>query len=698
MKLFRKIALFTLLAHTSLAFGQKSAAKDAEAAFRNEQYFTAKDLFYKAAQEEKKNMNKKGYYYFMSGECCRFILDPKSAEERYKAAIEAKYSNPEVYLRLAEMQKEQENYKEAEKNFRTYKEKGGDARGEKGEQSCKLAQELIKNKTRHIIENEQILNTQYYDFSPVISSKKGDEMIFSSSRPGGLGTKTDERTGQTYTDLWVTNKDKKGKWLEPTSLPQGINSDVNEGAAVFDSRYEMMYYTSCPLVKKKKLGCDIYYVERKSGRWGTAVKMNLKDHDSISVGHPALTNDDLTLIFASDMPGGLGGKDLWKVSYDKKNKTWGTPENLGPAINTPGDEMFPYIHSDGSLYFSSDGHLGLGGLDMFRATVVGNEKKWENPKNLGYPMNSAQHDFGIIFTAKDAGYFTSNRTGSKGQDDIYSFMLPPLLFKLNVTVLNAKTNEPFPDINIRLTGNDNSDVTLKTDANGKVIFEVTPDQKRYINENTSYKVEAIATKDMIKVGDLTAQFTTVGEEKSKEWNYVFKIKPVEKGPLCLPIIVYAYDRWELMVDPTGTLKGNDFKRPLNSEDSLLYLYDLLVENPTFVIQLRAHTDTRGSDTYNQKLSQKRAESVVNFLASKGISKDRMVPIGMGKREPIIKDAEIKAMKTKEEQEAAHQVNRRTDFKILSTDYVLKDSEKNLKPTGLQWIKDMLENGCDRGKK
>jgi len=684
IKIFFTLTVCSLLAATT--FAQKNYLKDAEAAFLNEQYFTAKDL-YKTAELKEKKPEKKIYCIFKIAECYRFLLDSDQAEQYYLRAMEGKYNDPIVYLRAADMQREQGKYKEAEKNYTLYNAKTGDKRGKDGADGCKLAIDLMKNKSRYVINPELVLNTEYYEYSPIFADRKSSEMVFSSSRPGGIGITSDLRTGQGYMDLWITTRDKKGKWGEPTPIPAPVCSEDNEGTVCFDRKGEIMYYTVCPNEKKQNLGCKIMYVERKSGKWGIPVEMTtLKSHDTISVGHPVLTNDDQTLIFASDAGGGVGGRDLWMVNYNKRDKTWSEPINLGPKINTPGDEMFPYISDDNHLYFSSDGHLGMGGLDMFKAEVVGTEKKWENPVNLGFPLNSPQHDFGIMFEAKDKGFFTSNRTGGKGRDDIYSFYLPPLLFKMTTQVVNIDGGAPLPNIEVRLTGSDGQTTTLKTDDKGTVSFELTPDQRRFVNENTSYKVEALTQKDILKAGELSAQFTTVNEEKSKEWNFVFKMRIVVKNKaLCMPMLLYAYDKWDLLVDP---------KIPVNSQDSLLYLYDLLVENDNMIVQLRSHTDCRGNDAYNKKLAQKRAETCVNFLVSKGIPKERMVPIGMGESEPLpgLGCKEIDKLPSKQEQEAAHQRNRRTDFKIISTDYKPTQADLDLQPTGLEWITRMLERG------
>ena len=686
MKLLKILASFALPAlMTTSIFAQKNYAKEADAAFINEQYFTAKDL-YKTAAEKERKLDKKLLYIFRVGECYRYLTDVDQAETYYSRAIDGNYKDAIVYLRIADAQREQGKYKEAEKNYQIYFDKSGDKRGKDGAEACKLAQEWKKNPTRHIITPELVLNTANYDFAPTFADRKNSELIFSSSRAGSTGEIEEQRTGEGRTDLWITVRDKKGKWGEPTPLPAPVNTEDNEGAAIFNRKGDVMFYTNCPNEKKQNLGCDIYEVERKSGKWGTPVKMKLKNADSVSVGHPALTNDDMSMIFASDMEGGQGGKDLWMVTYDKREKTWSDPVNLGPKINTAGDDMFPFIAEDGSLYYSSDGLLGMGGLDMYKATVVGTEKKWENPINLGYPMNSPQHDFGIVFEAENKGFFTSNRVGGKGRDDLYSFTVPPLLYGLKVTVLDAASKEkkvdmPLANIEVRLVGSDNSSVSLKTNDQGIVEFVVNGD-KRYINEKTSYTVEAVLGEKMIKEGQLTKQFSTVGVDVSTNWDFKFYMKKVDKQPLRLPMIVYAYDKADLMKNDT-----------VNSEDSLLFLYNTLIENPTIKITLRSHTDFRGNDAYNLKLSQRRAQTCVDFLISKGIPKERMNAQGMGEKEPattadniLLTEAYIKKLKTKQEQEAAHQANRRTDFKIVSFDYVPTEADLQLKGIYLPWMK------------
>lgn len=689
MKLATVLILFSAI--TFPAISQKNHARDAWNDYRNEKYYDAKEKFKIAAEKEKK-LAKKAELYYMVGECYRLIVQPDQAEFFYKKALQDNIYNKsnDIYWHLAEAQREQatdkgkDKYKEAEKNFQLYYEKTGDKRGQEMAESCRKAQDWMAKPTRHIVENETVINTENMDFSPTFLDRKSEFLIFTSSRPAGTGPGTDPHTGDYFTDLYQTQRDKKGKFMQPTPMTGGINTAYNEGAGVLDSRKTTFYFTRCPFEKKKNLGCDICETELRGSSWSqpkvlTELKPECKDCDSVTVGHPALTSDNKTMIFASDMPGGQGGRDLWMSKYNNRDKKWGTPENLGPQINTPGNELFPYISAAGDLYFSSDGHPGMGGLDMFKAKQL-SENKWGEIDNLKFPLNSPQHDFGLIFDGSESrGYFTSNRkvAGAKGRDDIYNFMLPPLLFTLEIEVLNDANDQPIPEADISLVGTDGTSYTAKSSGEGKYKFELLND-KRYINENTSYKIE-VGHKKFVSTGinekevstTAKAQITTVELDHSVDFYKVFRLKAIAGIKWHMPIIMFEFDKALLMVDSTGKMKGNDLFKPLNSKDSLDYLYRMLTSNPTWVVKLRAHTDQRGNDRYNERLSQKRAEACVNYLVNeKGIDRRRIIPLGMGEKEPLPgnDEATIKKLPTKEQQNAAYMQNRRVDFEIIATDF------------------------------
>lgn len=661
MRFVRLIACLSIAFTVSLtASAQKNFAKDADRAYRNEAYYEAKDLYKKAFPKTPKAADK-ARIVFMIAECYRKMLDPLQAEVWYEKAIKSKYDDPIAHLYLAQSLKEQGKYADALKEFNKYKaEVPSDKRGEDGAKACELSQGWKDNPTRIEVQPEILLNTKMYDFSPTFADKRGNTLVFTSSRDGATGSEMDKRTGENFQDLFTSTRDKKGKWSEPTLVAGEVNSEHNEGSATFNKKKTTIYFTRCPNEKNQNLGCDIWMANKKGTAWDVPTKLELKPDvdrkDTLSCGHPAISPDDKYLIFASDMPGGQGGKDLWIIKYDKKAKTWSTPENLGPGINTPGDDMFPHIKNDHTLYFSSNGHMGMGGLDIFMAEKTG-DMQWGNVENMKYPLNSEAHDYGIIFDGdENRGYFTSNRAGGKGQDDIYNFREPPILFSLQCFVFDKDSRKPITNARIKVVGTDNASYEVTTDENGGFNFELNGEE-RYIKENVTYSIQVDAT-DYLVAKD---QISTVGKTESTTFIKEFYCQYAAKEVVIkLPEVRYAYNRAELQV-----IAGE-----VNSKDSLNTLYATLVQNPTIAIELQAHTDHRGSASYNRKLSQARAQSCVDYLHSRGIPMERLTAKGYGedKPRPGLEPAAISKMKTKQEQEAAHQKNRRTEFIVLNFDY------------------------------
>ena len=655
-----------------LGTSQKNFAKEADNAFMNESFYSAIELYKKAEVKEKKPAEK-ARINFQIAECYRMMVEPAQAQTFYKRSVMLKYDkeHPELYIYLADVLKEQGDYKSAEENYNNFLAiDPNSVLAKEGAESCKKAIEWTDEPTKHFIQNEIQINTDHYDYSSAWGDKKHETIIFSSSREGSTGEAVDMRTGESYMDLWSSTRDNKGKWGEPMPLPLTINTEDNEGASVLNKKGDQMFFTRCPREKKTNIGCDIFTAKKQGDGWKKAELLVLKPDgaDSLSCGHPTIDMTGTLMIFASDLPGGFGGKDLWYTEFNKRDKVWGEPTNLGATINTSGDEMFPHLTDKKVLYFSSTGHPGMGGLDIFKAENSG-DKVWENIENLRYPLNSAEHDFGIIFergSDERRGFFTSNRDGGKGKDDLYSFNLPDILFSLVVYVTNKEDNEPVAGVTVSLKGDDGSEVVRTTDAEGKLVFE-EEGKKRFILKETSYNLEV--SKDEYLAA--TNTISTKGEEKSKRFLEEVFLQPVvnevgEAIVIDFPEVQYAYDKWDLLVDER-----------INSQDSLDYLFNTLTQNPNIVIELQAHTDCRGSSRYNKDLSQKRAQSCVDYLISKGIPADRMVPVGYGESTPRADGLECKSidkMGTKEEQEAAHQRNRRTQFRVLSSDYKAPDQD------------------------
>jgi len=369
------------------------------------------------------------------------------------------------------------------------------------------------------------------------------------------------------------------------------------------------------------------------------------------VGQPTMTPDDAFMVFVSDMQGGQGGRDLWYIEWNDASSEWGAPVNMGPSVNSSSDEFFPHIRKNGDLYFASDRPGGMGGLDILKAVWAGNGMTFEAPEFMEYPINTASDDFALVYhPKKEQGFLSSDRPESKGKDDIFSFKMPPLEFDYVPYVYDYDTGMPIAGATVTVTGNEGESVSGSSDDEGGV-----EDGRWEIGAESTYSV-SISMDGYINAGD---QFSTVGLSKSTNFIKEYLLREVvtnEDYPM--PLVQYEFAKADLVVNEA-----------VNSRDSLDYLVDLLDRNPKFVISLEAHTDTRGGDKANDELSQRRAETCVNYLVERGIGKDRLQPLGRGESMPLISDAEIAALATEEEREAAHQMNRRTVFRITSFDYV-----------------------------
>jgi len=653
MKLSRVLGflLLTLLFSFQLT-AQKSYLEDADRAlYEEEKYFEAIEM-YKKAYVKEKGRDVKAEIIFKIAEAYRMSDQSEQAQVWYDKSIIAQYFDPIARYRLGEMKMQNGKYDEALVEFQKYvAERPDDPRGKIGIDAAKKAQEWEDNPENYVVEPVVLINSEFYDYAPTFSDKKNSEMIFTSTREGSMGSGTSEVTGDNFSDLYYSKRDKKGKWSEPV-LVEGddVNTEFSEGAAVLNKRRNTMYFTRCKVEKNGYLGCQLISAKKMGMKFGQSEVIPIAN-DSAVIGHPAITPEDDIIIFASDLEGGQGGKDLWYIKEEGRGK-WSSPINLGPDVNTAGNEMFPYVRENGDLYFASDGHMGMGGLDIFVAKKQG-EGQWSQVENLKAPINSNSNDFGIVFDGdKDRGYISSSRPGGRGKDDIWRFSKPPVLFVLRIEVRDTETGDILPASTVKLIGTDGTNAEKETASNGQTEFADNGSES-YINPNTSYSIT------VSKPGYLNAKGkeTTVGLEESKIFAHLYELIPIRKEGIKLPEILYDFDKTTLTDQ---------------AKDSLDYLYDILVNNPNIVIELRANTDSRGGDNYNLKLSQGRAESVVTYLTSLGIASDRMVPKGYGETNLLISDAEINKMATEEEREAAHQLNRRTDFIVLREDYVPQD--------------------------
>lgn len=659
MSMRKFLACFTLIfACASGVLAQGKQADEADAAFRKGFFYNAIELYKKAYTTEKK-ASEKAVLIFKVAEAYRALGDAANAEVWYEKANKAQYPDPITYYYIGEALKDQGKYAEAIAAYNKYKEKNpGDTRADASLASCQQAQAWKDSPTRYKVDPEVLLNSPQYDFCATFSDKRNSDVVFVSSRPASTGTETDGIAGESFTDLYASSRDKLGKWSEPVRLAPVINTAGAEGPAVFNEKRNMMYFTRCPHEKKKAFGCDIWVSKKVGNDYSEPVMLPLKpqqdkkDTSMVTIGHPALSKDGTLLVFSSNMKGGQGGKDLWKVALDKNGMPTGAVANLGKEINSPKDDMFPFLRENGDLYFSSNIIGGMGGMDIYHAAKTG-DGQWGHVENMKYPLNSSGDDFGIMFDGnEERGFFTTNRPGGKGEDDIWRFYVPDMVFALQGVAKDKVTGNPLPGAKIEVVGTDGSNFNALTDENGGFNFEENG-KDRYIKENTSYTIRA--SKDQYLV--VNDQITTVGLKESTTFVKEYLLQPViPDRAIALPEVLF--DLGSATLRPEG-------------KDSLQTLYQTLLDNPTIVIELAAHTDSRGTDKSNMTLSQNRAQSCVNYLISLGIDPARMVAKGYGESRPKITDAEIAKMATTEEKEAAHQKNRRVEFTVKSFDFVPK---------------------------
>ena len=649
---------------SQLTYGQaKEIAKGTEA-YELGEYYTAIES-YKVAYEKTKDPAVKSELIFKIGLCYRSLSLSKEAELWFKKAIKVKYPDPLTVLYFADALKMNGAFEEAAAEYQKYgKLVPGDKRAENGTKSCEMSAKWKEKPTRYKVENMALFNSKDMDFCPVFAKKDFKVLYFSSNRAGSSGSETHAVTGAGFTDLWETNMDRKGKWSEATPLGPEINTSDDEGASALNLKGNNLYFTRCKVIKKRNIGCKLYFSTKKGTGWGESTEIIVTGvGDSISIGHPAISDDEMVLYFAANMPGGYGENDIWMLRREKKSGPFlPDPINMGPDINTPGNEVYPHVRPDNTLFFSSDYHVGMGGLDIFKATSNKQTGKYK-VRNLRYPINSSADDFAIIFQGnEESGFFTSNRPGGKGGDDIYYFYLPALEFYIGGLVTDCKSESPLPGVKVMLKGSDGTTQEMLSEADGSYRFKLEP--------NVDYQ---IGTE---KQGYLNGKGgeSTKGIEENKDFKLDICMEPIEK-PIELPNILYDLGKWDL--------------RP-ESMVSLDKLIETLNQNPNIVIELGSHTDFRGDDKSNRELSQKRAESVVNYLIEKGIEPERLVAKGYGEDVPntvnkanaerfpgfmkegdVLTEAFIKKLSTVQEQEEAHQINRRTEFKVLRTDYVPK---------------------------
>lgn len=636
------------------AHAQKRKTQRAYDAFQAGEYYDAIDLFKDAYSKTKKSDKEaRAELVFMVAEAYRMINDPRNSETWYKLAVKSSYSKPDAQFWLAESLKKNGKYQQAVDEFRKYKQIApGDARADQEIRACELADEWLRNPESYQVVELKDLNSRESDFGAAYGSDDFGMIYFTSSRDDAAGNKTHGATGQSFTDIFETRLDKKSKWSTPVPVAV-LDSESEEGTPSFTSDFREIYFTRCDAGKREKKGCVIMHSEKEGSDWSEPENINILT-DSVVAAHPAISPDGSVLYFVSDIAGGYGKKDIWMVR--KSGNGWSEPLNLGPDINTPGDELFPFMRDDGTLYFSSDGLIGMGGLDIFRATYQP-DGSWL-VQNMKAPINSSADDFSIVFEkGSEKGLFSSTRKG-RGNDELYSFEMPPLRFTVTGLVKDENTGTAISASTVQLIASDGSNLQAETGNSGDFKFALKP--------NVDYIF--LASKKGYLNGK--ERETTKGQEKSREFMVTILLTAIDK-PIELPNILYDFGKYDL--------------RP-ESMVSLDKLVETLTDNPNVTIELMSHTDSRDTEEYNQNLSQQRAQVVVDYLIQKGIAADRLTAVGYGESTPKVVDQQtaeeapflkvgttlteqfINSLPNDEQKEIAHQINRRTEFRVLRTDY------------------------------
>ena len=648
------IIILSVFILPSSLLAQKRKVDRAYEFFQAGEYYEAIDYF-KDAYSRTKDKDIKADMVFMVSECYRLINDPKNAEIWYKKAVRTAGSRPEAQYWYASSLKKNGKYQMAIDEFKKYKQiVPGDPRADQEIRACELADEWLRNPEAYVIEEVKDINSKNSDFSPAYARDDFGVVYFTSSRDDATGNKTHGATGQSFTDIFESRIDKKGKWSLPVPV-ESLNSEFEDGSPSITADFREIYFTRCEAGKREKKGCVIMFSQKKGDGWTDPKSIELLPDSSVAA-HPAISPDGLTLFFVSDITGGFGGKDIWYVERESSSGQWSKPVNAGPDINTSGDELFPFVRADGVLYFSSDEHIGMGGLDIFKATPQPDGSWIVN--NMKSPINSFADDFGITFQdGSESGLFSSSRKG-RNNDELYSFELPPLRFNITGLVKDEKTGSPIAGSVVQLIASDGSNLQVETGANGDFRFALKP-AVDYI---------FLASKNGYLNGK--EKETTKGQEKSRDYMVTISLTAIDR-PIELPNIFYDFGKWDL--------------RP-ESMVSLDKLVETLNDNPNITIELMSHTDSRDTEEYNKDLSQKRAQSVVDYLITKGIEIERLTARGYGESSPKVVDSEISgqypflrtgaalteqyinSLSTEEQKEIAHQINRRTEFKVLRVDF------------------------------
>lgn len=674
-----------LLAMLLTGCGAEQALKKGDKFYALGEYYDAATQYKKAySQTPAKERALRGQRALKMAESYRKINYTQKAIAAYNNAVRYKQTDSLTYLHLAEQLMKNGQYKDAAKNYQTaidsleiivnslekkknskhetFRAALGQART--GLRSAQKAQAWKEEGSRYIVKRENFFNSRRSEYSPMLSGEESNQLYFTSTRNQAKGDELSGITGTKNADIFVSTKDDKGKWQRPEVIDSELNSDGEEGVCAFSPDGRTMYLTQCKTDGQYPRYANIATSQRSDAAWSKATELALTRDTLSAYAHPAISPDGEWLYFTSNMPGGKGGYDIWRVRLTTSGL--GGVENLGVPINTAGDEMFPTFRPNGDLYFSSNGHEGMGGLDIYIAKPIETHDNISKNAQLyviehpGYPLNSQGDDFGMTFEGmKNKGFFSSNRGDGKGWDHIYSFEKPDIIQTVKGWVYEAEGYE-LPQAQVYLIGNDGTNLKLSVKGDGSFVQEIKPDVdyvllgtcKGFLNHQEQLRVDSV--------------------DESMEYVLQFPLASIT-APVMIDNIFYDFDKATL--------------RP-ESKEALDKLVALLKENPNVAIELSAHCDYKGPAEYNKHLSQRRAETVVNYLVEHGIESDRLTPMGYGKEKPktirkkltekfpflkendVLTEDFIKTLENEDQQEQCNQLNRRTEFIVLRTTYGL----------------------------
>ena len=706
--------------------GADVAMKKGDKFFALGEYYDAAAMYKKAySQTPAKERPLRGVRSLKMADCYRRINQTQRAIAAYNNAVRFKQADTIALLHLAQLQLKNASYKDAEKTFLQLLDSLGTSEAQLKRQKSNPNSQLSTLNSQilvglesarmapkwkaeaeysgYTVKKQELFNSRRAEYSPALAGDDSDQLYFSSTRNQAKGDELSGITGTKNADIFFSQKDDKGKWSKPEPIESDLNSEEDEGACTFSPDFKTMYLTICKTDPSYPRYAQIATSQRSDASWGKATVMDISKDTLSAFAHPCVSPDGMWLYFVSNMPGGLGGYDIWRAELSTKGVV--SIENVGEPINTPGDELFPTFRPNGDLYFSSNGHPGFGGLDIYYveiekfindslelATAKGKTAQKDStvarpalftwPSTLkiehpGYPLNSSGDDFGMTFEGlHNRGYFSSNRGDARGWDHIFSFEKSEVIQTVKGWVYEQDGYE-LPQGLVYMVGNDGTNKKISVRGDGSFVEEIKPGVdyvflgtcKGFLNHKEELRVEPVL--------------------ESEEYVLQFPLASIT-APVLIDNIFYDFDKATL--------------RP-ESEEALDNLIALLNENPNVTIELSAHTDNRGSDAYNERLSQRRAESVVNYLIEHGIAADRLSPVGYGEKKPkvikrkltekydwlkaddVLTEEFINGLDDEEKQEVCHQLNRRTEFIVLRTTYGMFDAEGKVKEQPAKPVKE-----------